>query len=241
MEHNHKGKLHLVQKSMSSKGKVYAIGDVHGCREELERLLKKLELTAEDQLYFLGDLINRGPDSAGVLRLVQSLPNTRCILGNHELRLLKYRRNSNPTYLKPYDWETIHQLNDDDWNFMASFDRAIELPEHKALLVHGGLAPWLPWQEHSIEMLTEIQTVNASTKEAGKRSQVSRGRSWQDLWEGPPFVLCGHTPRKEIYRAKSSLCIDTGCVYGGRLTACDIATQKIIQVKALDDYVVKSF
>lgn len=226
---------------MSNTGKAYAIGDVHGCREELERLLSKLAPTPDDCLYFLGDLINRGPDSAGVLRLVRNLPNTRCILGNHELRLLKYRRNSNPTYLKPYDWDTIHQLSDDDWNFMASFERAIELPESGALLVHGGLAPWLHWQEHSIEMLTEIQTVNPTTREAGRRSHVTRGRSWQDLWPGPPFVLCGHTPRKEVYRTKSSLCIDTGCVYGGRLTACDIETQKIIQVKALDDYVVKSF
>ncbi len=225
---------------MPRPGKIFAIGDVHGCRAELEHLLEKLSPGPTDTIVFLGDLVNRGPESAGVLRLARGLTNVRCLLGNHELRLLKYRRDSDPTLLKPYDWDTIHQLNDDDWNFMATFEETIHFPQMDTVLVHGGFIPWEPWQEQPVDSLVNIQVVNPQTRESGKRSHITRGRSWQDLWEGPPFVICGHTPRRDIYRAKASLCLDTGCVYGGRLTACDVLTQQIFQVAAFEDYVVKA-
>mgnify|MGYP003329147109 CR=1 FL=1 len=224
---------------MPRTGRIFAIGDIHGCRIEFEHLLEKLELEAEDQVILLGDLINRGPDSAGVLRVAQELPNCRCLIGNHELRLLNYRRDSNPSWLKSYDWDTVHQLRDADWNFMSTFEATIEFPQIETVCVHGGFLPWLDWTVQPVEDIVEIQNVDPKTLEFGKRSHLTKGVSWQDKWQGPPFVVCGHTPRKDVYRTKAALCLDTGCVYGGRLTACELLSQKLIQVSALERYVGK--
>lgn len=224
---------------MPDPGRIFAIGDIHGCRAEFEHLLHKLNLQAADEVILLGDLINRGPDSAGVMRLARALPNCRCLVGNHELRLLNYRRDSDPSLLKYYDWDTIHQLDDEDWNFMSTFLKTIELPEIETVAVHGGFAPWLDWRVQALGDVSEIQMVDIKSKTAGKRSDVSKGVPWQDLWKGPPFVVCGHTPRKDVYRKKYSICLDTGCVYGGRLTACELNSREIIQVSALESYLDK--
>ncbi|WOO40707.1 metallophosphoesterase [Rubellicoccus peritrichatus] len=225
---------------MSETGRIFAIGDIHGCRIEFEHLLQKLSLKNDDQLVLLGDLINRGPDSKGVLGVARQLPNVRCLIGNHELRLLQYRSSSDPTKLKPYDWDTIYQLSDADWNFISTFESHIEFPEIETLLVHGGFVPWTPWQDQPLEDIVNIQVVDERDKEYGKRSHLPKAPSWQDLWKGPPFVVCGHTPRKEVYKQKSSICIDTGCVYGTRLTAFELKSKQIIQVAAYEDYVSKN-
>jgi len=69
---------------------IYAVGDLQGCRRELDRLLKKIRFDADrDHLYCVGDLVNRGPDSLGVLRAMMELKNSvTCVLGNHDLHLL---------------------------------------------------------------------------------------------------------------------------------------------------------
>lgn len=224
---------------MPPPGRIYAIGDIHGCRTELEHLLKKLQLQPDDQIILLGDLINRGPDPSGVLRVAQSLANCRCLVGNHELRLLNYRRDSNPSWLKTYDWDTVHQLSDADWNFMSTFETTIHLPHIDTVCVHGGFVPWLDWTVQPLEHVSEIQNVDTKTLEFGKRSNLPKGICWQDVWKGPPFVVCGHTPRKDVYRTQATLCLDTGCVYGGRLTACELLSQKLVQVSALEAYVSK--
>lgn len=66
----------------------YVIGDVHGCIRSLSQLLARIKPTDEDALWFVGDLVNRGPDGLAVLRLIQSLPNAVAVLGNHDLHLL---------------------------------------------------------------------------------------------------------------------------------------------------------
>lgn len=225
---------------MPENSKIFAIGDVHGCREELETLLQRLQPQPNDQFIFLGDLINRGPDPLGVIRLVRTLPNTTCLFGNHELRLLRYRQDSDPSILKPYDWDTIHQLTDSDWIYLSGFLKTLELPELDIVLVHGGFIPWLPWQDQNAETVTNIQAINPETRQWGRRSDIPKATSWQDHWKGPPYVICGHTPRRDVYRAKHSICIDTGCTYGGQLTALEIRSGKLTQVSARQDYVSKS-
>lgn len=217
-------------------GRIIAIGDVHGCSAELAALLEQIGPQPADTLIQLGDLINRGPDSAGAIALARRY-QVKCLLGNHESRLLRYHWSKDPTLLKKYDFETLEQLSRDDWLFLEAMPLFHHDPYTQTVFVHAGFFPQgvVPWFRQSAEILTEIQVLDAQKRPA-KRSQAPDGTPWADLWTGPPYVLYGHTPRDRIYRRPWSLGLDTSCVYGGHLTACILPGLQIIQVKAEKAY-----
>lgn len=212
--------------------RIFAIGDIHGCLIEFNDLLELIDLKPSDRVILLGDLVNKGPDSIGVLRRAQSLPNCICICGNHEYRMLRYRETNNKKYLKNSDHQTVALLDANDWTFMESFHKMIYVQEHNTALVHGGFIPHQHWQDQSIKAVTQIQNFDPITQKWGMRAQVPQGVPWADFWQGPPFVVYGHTARSDVYRRPMSLCIDTGCVYGGHLTAYEITEKKLYQVAA---------
>ena len=217
----------------------FIIGDIHGCAHELETLLSELKAKPGDHFYFLGDLINRGPDSHGVFEIARSLPNLRCLIGNHELRLLRYKTQADPKILKTYDWDTLHQLTEEDWEFMGTqMEGPIYLEDRKTLLVHGGFLPNKPWREQGLDITTHIQVIGKDGKPY-KRGECDQGTPWQDLWKGPPHVIYGHIPRRNIARIPWSLGIDTGCVMGGKLSCCVLPEREIVQVKAAKNYANK--
>jgi len=86
-------------------GRLIAVGDIHGCHLEFADLLEQLQLSGGDRLVLLGDLVNRGPSSLKVLDLARGA-RARALVGNHELRLLKYRRTGDRKVLKDHDLET---------------------------------------------------------------------------------------------------------------------------------------
>ncbi len=212
------------------------IGDVHGCSEELSKLLDEVRITSSDSVYLLGDLVNRGPDPHGVFEILRGLANVRCLWGNHELRLLKYKKSKNPLDLKAADWETLPKLTSADWDFMENrMERPFMLEEFNTVLVHGGFLPMMPWYQQPLSVTTRIQVVGVDNK-AHKRADCPKGIAWQELWKGPPFVIYGHTPQEKIQKRLWSLGIDTGCVLGGYLTACILPSREIIQIPAKKKY-----
>ncbi len=215
-------------------GRLIAIGDVHGCHLELAELIARLELTRDDRLVFLGDLVNRGPDSCKVLDLVRA-NRAIALLGNHELRLLKYRRTNDRKYVKEHDLDTYEKLRPQDWAFLEQMPLTFEEPELNVVCVHGGFLPNEPWQKQPPEVVTRIQVVDQDGH-AAKRSDAPDAPLWADLWNGPPFVIYGHTPRPEIYKLKWSVGIDTACCLGGYLTACVLPEKRFVQVKARRAY-----
>lgn len=221
-------------------GKIYVIGDVHGCHVELQDLLDKLKLGEHDMTVFVGDLVNRGPNSAAVLDIAAALPGSYCLLGNHELRLLRFHDTGDQSILKDYDVPTISQFSNHHWDYMKSFHPNLHLPGLQTVVVHGGFAPDRPWDEQPVDLVTQIQVFNRKSGKWGKRGDVSGGMTWMKYWQGPPFVVTGHTPRSKVVRTKWSICIDTGCVYGGKLTAYELTTDTLIQVDARQAYVAKS-
>lgn len=212
------------------KGRVIAIGDVHGCAQELAELLEKLDLRRHDRVILLGDLVNRGPDSAGVIALARRYAHC-ALLGNHELRLLNYRRTGDASRLKKQDRETLAQLSGRDWTYLAGLRLTYSIPEWATVLVHGGFCPGKPWREQNARVVTRIQVVGPDG-EPRKRSELPDAPHWSFLWRGPPFVIYGHTPRQEPARERWSLGIDTACVQGGALTACILPSRELVQVKA---------
>ena len=198
-------------------GRLIAIGDIHGCHVEFAELLAQLALTKNDRVVLLGDLINRGPDSCKVIDLARAYHVTS-LLGNHELRLLKYRQTGEKKYLKEQDMDTFTKLQPADWEYLESMSLTFEEPELNVVFVHGGFLPGEPWPKQGAEIVTRIQIVRRDGK-PGKRADEPEAPLWADLWSGPPFVVYGHTPRADIHKLKWSVGIDTGCVLGGRLSA----------------------
>lgn len=219
----------------SNAGRLIVIGDVHGCISELEKLIKKVRLQKSDQVLFLGDLINRGPDSKAVIRLAKAL-NANSLVGNHEYRLLQFYHNLDTLGLKPYELSTMKTLTAEDWNYLASMVLWLEHPMSNTVFVHGGFLPGIPWRRQSASVVTQVQLVD-KTGNPRRRGEYSRGKFWADLWKQEPFVVYGHTPRPKVYRTTQSIGIDTGCVWGGRLTALILPDKKILQVSARKNYI----
>jgi hypothetical protein len=215
-------------------GRIIAIGDIHGCHQEFAELLDRLAPTPDDQLILLGDLINRGPDSARVIELARE-HRALSLLGNHELRLLNFRKNGDPSVLKEGDLQTFEKLRSEDWAYLDSMVLTHSVAELNTVFVHGGFLPSEPWQKQPAHVVTRIQVVNENGKPL-KRAECPDCPCWADLWTGPPFVVYGHTPRPEIYKLKWSVGIDTSCVLGGYLTAYILPEKRFVQVKARRRY-----
>ena len=215
-------------------GRLIAIGDIHGCHQEFSDLLARLALTKEDRLILLGDLVNRGPDSCKVIDLARE-HGALALLGNHELRLLKYHRNGDKRSVKDADLETFEKLRAEDWTYLEAMPLTFEEPELNTVFVHGGFLSGEPWQKQPAEVVTRIQVIDREGRPA-KRADQPDAPPWADFWSGPPMVIYGHTPRPEIYKLKWSLGIDTGCVLGGYLTAYELPERRFIQVKARQRY-----
>ncbi|MEE4247993.1 MAG: metallophosphoesterase [Kangiellaceae bacterium] len=210
------------------------IGDVHGCADEFEELLKALELKSNDRILQVGDLVNRGPDSKRVIALARAF-KIEAILGNHELRLLRAIGQEKPGMLKDYDYPTIEQLSRKDWDYLEKLPKYIYEPTLNTVIVHGGFLPNTPWEKQSKDTVTSIQVISAKGK-AAKRSDEPDAPFWADTWCGEPFVVYGHTPRPNTYERPGSIGIDTGCVYGGHLTAYIIEDKSLVQVRAHKAY-----
>ncbi len=215
-------------------GRIIAIGDIHGCHAEFAELLQRLELQPEDQLILVGDLVNRGPDSCKVIDLARE-HRAISLLGNHELRLLNYRKSNDTAFLKESDEDTYRKLRPEDWLYLEQMPLTHYVEELNTVFVHGGFLPDEPWQKQPASVVTRIQVIDSEGRPR-KRADAEDSPPWADLWNGPPFVVYGHTPRPEVYKLKWSVGIDTACAMGGHLTAYILPEKRFVQVKARRKY-----
>ena len=215
-------------------GRLIAVGDIHGCHLEFAELLERLELGKDDNLILLGDLVNRGPDSNKVIDLAKA-NRAISLLGNHELRLLNFRKTQDTAFQKDTDQTTAEKLRPEDWTYLEAMPLTYYVEELNTVFVHGGFLPNDPWQKQPANIVTRIQVIDREGR-ARKRAECEDCPPWADLWSGPPFVVYGHTPRPEIYKLKWSVGIDTACVMGGYLTAYILPERRFVQVKARKRY-----
>lgn len=215
-------------------GRIIAIGDIHGCHLEFAELLDRLALAPEDRLVLLGDLVNRGPDSARVVDLAIER-GALSILGNHEARLLAARRTGDRSLLKDDDERTLAALQPRHWAYLEKMPLFHEIPELNVVFVHGGFLPGEPWRKQPASVVTRIQVIDTDGRPR-KRAEAPDAAPWAERWAGPPFVVYGHTPRPDIFKLKWSVGIDTACVFGGHLTAYVLPERRFVQVKARRRY-----
>jgi len=199
-------------------GRSIVIGDVHGCARELSELLSLVGPTRDDQVCFVGDLVARGPESHGVLRLFREVSG-KAVLGNHEERLLeahraRFRGESGSPLGKNHE-AVMRELDESDWALLDALPLYLDLPEHRARIVHAGVNPAIAFKKQDAWTLTHIRSVDSD----GKPSERAGDESWAASYRGEPHLLFGHDARRRLQLHPWATGLDTGCVYGGSLTA----------------------
>jgi hypothetical protein len=181
-----------------SRPEVLFVGDVQGCAAELRDLLAAAGFDPRHhRLALCGDLVNRGPDSAGVLALARDL-DALAVVGNHELALLEGRRSPGLDAVRQQLGAAL-----DEWlAWLGALPTFV--CDDGYILVHAGIAPGKRPEQCTRAELTEIRAVD--------------GQPWFDSWRGPETVVFGHWAQRG--KVDLPLCkgLDTGCVYGGQLT-----------------------
>lgn len=227
------------------------IGDVHGCLVELRALLAKLgwDTTQEPpapppgrKAVFVGDLVDRGPDSPGVLKLVMALVqagSALCVPGNHEVKLLKLL-NGKKVSLKHGLERTAQQLEAETPEWKASVARFVDgLVSHVVLdggnlvVAHAGLKAEMQGRgSGAVRQFCLFGETTGETDEFGLPVRYN----WAADYRGSATVVYGHTPVPEATWLNRTLCIDTGCVFGGKLTALRWPEKAIVAVPALAEH-----
>ena len=213
--------------------KTLIVGDVHGCSDELDRLLEAAEWRrGERRLIFVGDLINKGPDSFGALELARE-SGALTMLGNHEAAFLRYVRHGRFGHAQ-FD-ELQERMGSDliDWiSYIQSFPLYHE--EEEMIVVHAGLHPTLPLSETPGKILTRIRTWDGEGRNLDDESQPP----WFDLYRGNKLVVYGHWARRGLTLRERTIGLDSGCVYGNQLSGLLLPERRLIQVQAAEMYVI---
>jgi len=232
------------------------IGDVHGCLDELDELTRKLEVSASDRVIMVGDLIDRGPDPVGCVRRVRE-SGWEMVLGNHENRAMLWLRNESlrrdagrPNNMRPpfddrrREWES---LSGDDLAWL--WRQPTRAKTYGWLIAHAGFEPCAPVDDQDVDQLMHIRWVDDAGRHMSPDPtkfdrRPDNSRFWAEAWRGPESVIYGHSVWDEVRRdepAPGVVClgIDTGCVYGGFLTAAVLAGDgepEMVQVRAAREY-----
>lgn len=203
-------------------GRTVFIGDVHGCSRELQDLLDRIRWTPDDRVVFVGDLVGRGPDSRGVLEQARRIQAVS-VVGNHELRFLRVRAaralGERGAPLSPGHYADLDAFTEEDWACMRAMPKALEFPEHGVLVVHAGIVPGLPIDQHSLDDLTRMRAIDAEGKATSRYSPTP----WAASYRKAPHVVFGHNARAGLQLYSHATGLDTGCVYGNALTALLLA------------------
>jgi len=236
------------------------IGDVHGCRAELEQLLTTMGYEIERdgagwpvnarhpdrRAIFVGDLVDRGPDTPGVLRLVMGMVKAGtafCVSGNHEAKLNKalQGRNVRLNHGLP---ETMAQLASEPEAFRTEVARFIDglishyvLDGGRLVVAHAGLIE--RYQGRASGRVREFCLYGQTTGETDEYGLPIR-YPWAQEYRGRAMVVYGHTPVPRAEWLNNTLCLDTGCVFGGRLTALNYPERTLVHVPAARVYYTPS-
>ncbi len=234
------------------------IGDIHGCYQELVSLLGALgyQVTASAaapfgidvqppagrKAVFLGDLVDRGPDSPGVLRLVMSMAardQALCVPGNHDVKLMRKLRGAD-VQLRHGLAGTLEQLEGEPAGFLGEAAGFIDglvshyvLDDGNLVVAHAGMKE--AYQGRASGRVRSFALYGETTGESDEFGLPVR-YPWADDYRGRAFVIYGHTPVPEPSWVNKTLNIDTGCAFGGNLTALRYPEMEILSVPAARTY-----
>ena len=205
------------------------IGDVHGCLDELESLVKACGVAAGERLVLAGDLVGKGPDSHGVIAFARE-HGALGVLGNHDASAVKRRMGPWEPFEK---WAFLRTFSREDWAYLESLPLFLRLGRDHAV-VHGGAMPGVPLERQKREHLLCLRSIPPTGEGT---SRLLQDHPWAAKWKGPEHLVFGHDALRGYQRYPFATGLDTGCVYGGQLTALELPGQRIVQVPARRRYV----
>jgi Calcineurin-like phosphoesterase len=205
------------------------IGDIHGCFDELIDLLELVKLTSKDRVVAVGDLIVKGEKNAEVLDRFIEDKRFSSVIGNQDRALRQFWRGE-PVRLSAAQKKTADELatrHERYSVFLKSLPYMIDLGSH--LVVHAGVRPGVPLNRQMAVDFTELRTMGANPSRR-------KGIPWYAIYRGEKIVLFGHWPASAPRHGPRAIGLDTGCVYGHRLTAHIIETNELVSVPARRSY-----
>lgn len=224
--------------------RILVIGDVHGCIDELKSLVQKATMDHNKGRQFraivlVGDLCNKGPCSAQVIRYVRSQQDWFSVRGNHDDRALMAALGDVECCSKPkYEW--VNSLSDEDvaWmsdlpytisisNTMFNNDETSPTEHHDFIVVHAGLNP----------TIVDLESQDTKTLVTVRDLKVSeKSLAWANVWQGPQLVLFGHDAKRGLQRERFAIGLDSGCCYGKALTGIILPEMEFVTVNAIREH-----
>ncbi|MGZ5442948.1 MAG: metallophosphoesterase [Thermoanaerobaculia bacterium] len=201
-------------------GRLIFIGDIHGCYDELVELLDRLAPSDCDAVVSVGDIVTKGPAADRCLDLWRER-GYLAVKGNNEIKLLSRAR----PLLRFFARDRVMRRRD-LLRFIESWPVVIDFPAVAITAVHGGFLPQMHVTAEEVDRgrdeiveLRWIRRKNGEWKPIPKEKKKRDDVLWSEKWKGDRFVIYGHTPVREPKFDARALGLDTGCVYGGTLTA----------------------
>jgi len=240
-------RIPVFNNKKSETGPFDVIGDVHGCCDELEELLAKLgyidgKHPQGRKAIFVGDLVDRGPRVVDVLRLVQKMVasgDAFCVPGNHDFKLARWMRGQKVTVANGLQ-QSIDEISLLDDTERASLKRFLDgLVSHYVfdggglVVSHAGLREEM--HGRTAGAIREFCLYGETTGETDEFGLPVR-YNWASEYRGKAMVVYGHTPVPEPEWLNNTINIDTGCVFGGRLTALRYPERELVEVAARREY-----
>lgn len=244
---------------MTEQQRVFIFSDIHGCLDELKELISVAGICEQDQLIFNGDIIDKGPDTPGVVRFIRELPSPKVlVLGNHEERFLRWVRyecdintsgSKNPMKHIPEEFsENMKRMNWDDVRFLNSavLTHSFEVAGKSYICTHAGIPPWansVPDRSDKRKVQNPWLRIRNVSKEGkfvllGNESETDT--YWADIYDGR-FGTCifGHQPfmdvdtQTHLQMFSHAVPLDGGCVHGGNLLCLCVEGERSFDHKTM--------
>ncbi|GIX75175.1 metallophos domain-containing protein [Caerostris extrusa] len=224
---------------------LFVIGDVHGCYDELQLLLKKANATSDDVLkIFVGDLLRKGPKNLEVLHYIRNCESCISVRGNNDQKcLLKvyFSHASNNYKLKRSD-KWMKKLSPADLEYLEELPYSISIPSLDSVIVHGGLLPGVPLEKQRPWTMMNLRDITPDSDCPGgfrANPKQFKGHPWASKWRGPQHVYFGHDNKRKLQLYPFATGIDTSCYRGNYLTGLFISGNRsgtFVTQNALDKY-----
>lgn len=226
------------------------IGDIHGCYDELLLLLQKLGYKFQNdipihpdgrQVAFVGDAMDRGPNSLQVIELLFRLQNARHLIyspGNHCNKLYRFTKGNNVQVSHGLETTVaeIHALSTKEQHtflmryqaFYESLPLYVELDKNKLIIAHAGIPERLIGSKNHKKIRSFVLYGDTTGEQYANGRPIRK--DWAKSYKGNPLIVYGHTPVLQARFLNHTVNVDTGCVFGGKLTALRYPEMEIVSV-----------